>query len=313
MGIPQCCLSLSTVIFMLPPVARMTLAQIRTVTLSRIVKAIFGTLFALYAAVPAHAAHEQYRFSPVNQYGIALTAQYWNPILSYLHDKTGIGLTLKIGRTSADTTAYVLANEVEFVFSNHLFSPERQKLGWRVIARRDTPPVTGEIVVPADSPITSLSQLSGKLISYAGPEALIGYKMPQAALIARGINVTTVFAGNQDAALTQLFVGKVQATGSNAQLVAGYAARENKSYRVLWSTPPVQDLAWFVSSSVNPQDANAIRNALVGMTDNAAGREILRKVSELVGLTKTTGFVSSNGSEYVTERKFYETAPPELR
>ena len=64
----------------------MTLAEIPTVTLSRIAKAIFGTLFALYTAVPVHAAHEQYRFSPVNQYGIALTAQYWNPILSYLHD-----------------------------------------------------------------------------------------------------------------------------------------------------------------------------------------------------------------------------------
>ena len=39
--------------------------------------------------------------------------------------------------------AYVLAQEVEFVFSNHLFSPERDQLGWKVFGRRWTPPLQG--------------------------------------------------------------------------------------------------------------------------------------------------------------------------
>jgi len=73
---------------------------------------------------------------PVNQYGLELTARYWNPIIEYITAKSGVKLQLKIGRTSADTTAYVLANEVEFVFSNHLFSPDRDHLGWKVFGRR---------------------------------------------------------------------------------------------------------------------------------------------------------------------------------
>ena len=80
-----------------------------------------------------------YRFSPVNQYGINLTAAYWNPIIAYVSEKSGVKLQLKIGRTSADTTSYVLAQEVEFVFSNHLFSPEREALGWKVFGRRNAP------------------------------------------------------------------------------------------------------------------------------------------------------------------------------
>jgi hypothetical protein len=122
---------------------------------------ILTWVWGMLAASSAARAEEEtaYRFSPVNQYGINLTAAYWNPIISYVSEKSGVRLQLKIGRTSADTTAYVLAQEVEFVFSNHLFSPERERLGWKVFARRATPPVFAQIIVPEDSPITELAQL----------------------------------------------------------------------------------------------------------------------------------------------------------
>ena len=101
----------------------------------------------------ALAANVTYRFSPVNQWDITKTAAYWNPIVQYVENQSGVRLELKIGRTSADTTSYVLAQEVEFVFSNHLFSPERDQLGWKVFGRRWTPPLHAQIAVPEDSPI----------------------------------------------------------------------------------------------------------------------------------------------------------------
>jgi len=62
----------------------------------------------------AQAEKPVYALSPVNQYDINLTAAYWNPIMQYVSEKSGVKLKLKIGRTSADTTAYVLAQEVVF-------------------------------------------------------------------------------------------------------------------------------------------------------------------------------------------------------
>ena len=167
--------------------------------------------------------------------------------------------------------------------------------------------------VPADSPVTELKQLAGKAIAYAGPEALIGYKMPQAELISRGINVQVVFGGNQDAALVQLFTGKVQASGGNAQLLAGFAKREGKSYRVLWASDPVQDLALMASDKVPERQLVAVRNAFVGMASDPKGGPILRQASKVVGLAADVDFVASDGSEYATERRFFETAPPSLR
>jgi phosphonate transport system substrate-binding protein len=105
----------------------------------------FSLLACLVLPLPSSAG-TSYRFSPVNQWDIPKTAAYWNPIIKYVSEKSGVNLELKIGRTSADTTAYVLAGEVDFVFTNHLFSPEREKLGWRVFARRWTPPIHSQIV-----------------------------------------------------------------------------------------------------------------------------------------------------------------------
>ena len=290
--------------------------MIRTV-LRRIVPCLVTAASLLALVVPtsalAQGAAGEYRFSPVNQYAINLAAAFWNPIITYVSDKSGVKMSLKLGRTSADTTTYVLAHEVEFIFSNHMFSPEREKLGWKVFGRRKTPPSRSQLIVPADSSITDLSQLEGKAVSFPGPEALIGYKIPYAAILAKGIEVQVVFGGNQDSALVQLFSGKVQATGGNAQLLAGYAKREGKSFRVLWSSDPVQDLALMASSRVPEKDLKAVARAFFGMAKDPKGRNILHYASLEVGLSADASFVPSDGSEYVTERRFFQTAPPQLR
>jgi phosphonate transport system substrate-binding protein len=271
------------------------------------------SLLALALALPVGAAEDaDYRFSPVNQYGINLTASYWNPIINYVSDKSGVKLALKIGRTSADTTSYVLAQEVEFVFTNHLFSPEREKLGWKVFGRRQTPPVHGQIIVPADSPVTDLSQLEGKEVVFPGPEATIAYKFPYAQLLNRKVNVKVVFGGNQDGALSQLYSGKVAASGGNSQLIEGHARREGKKFRVLWSSEPLHDLALMVAAKVPEKDAQAVAKAFLGMHKDPVGREILHKASEQVGLTADAYFLPSDGSEYSAYRRFYQTAPASL-
>lgn len=265
------------------------------------------------STAPARAEETVYRFSPVNQYDINLTAAYWNPIIQYVSETSGVKLALKIGRTSADTTAYVLTQEVEFIFSNHLFSPEREQLGWKVFGRRQMPPVHGQIVVPEDSPITDLAQLKNQEVAFPGPEALVAYKFPYAQLLSRGIDVKVVFGGNQNGALAQLFSGKVKAVGGNSQLIEGYARREGKKFRVLWSSEPVHDLALMVAGKVPEKDVKAVANAFFNMHKDPRGRDILHQASLKVGLTADAYFIPSNGSEYSAYRKFYQTAPANLR
>ncbi len=261
----------------------------------------------------SYAQGVSYRFSPVNQWDINKTAAYWNPIIKYVSDQSGVNLELKIGRTSADTTAYVLAKEVEFVFSNHLFSPEREKLGWKVFGRRWTPPIYSQIAVPADSPITKLEELNGKEVVFAGPEAFIGYKVSYNQLLSKAVDVKVVFAGNQNAAFSQMFAGKAKAVGSNSALIDGYAAQTGKQFRVLWTSEKYHDLALMASSKVPEKQVRAVASAFIGMHRDPIGKAILLKASEAVGLDPQAYFLPASGDDYSSYRRFYQTAPMNLQ
>ena len=256
---------------------------------------------------------QHFEFSPVNQYGLQLTASYWNPIISHVSKVSGVDLRLKIGRTSADTTSYVLAQEVDFAFTNHLFSPSRARMGWSVLARRDSPPVRGQIVVFDDSPIRSIAELKDQEVGFPGPEAFIAYKVTHARLLSQHIPVRVVFGGNMDSALAQLVSGKVSAVGGNSQLLDGFTAREKRKLRVLWSSEPFFDLALMASPRVSSVQAKVVRDAFIGMTSDPVGRQVLENASKTVGLRETIGFVAADQHDYASYLRFFENAPPGQR
>ena len=271
---------------------------------------------SLLAAGPARAAAAEtpvYNFSPVNQYNLQVSASFWNPIVRYVSSKSGVRLNLKLGRTSADTTSYVLAKEVDFAFTNHLFSPERSKMGWTVFGRRNAEPVRAQIVVPAGSPIRRLAELANTTVAFPGPEALIAYKATYAQLLRQGVPVTVTFAGNMDAAFTQLFSGRAKAAGANSQLVANYAAREDKRFRVLWSSAPFNDLALMASPRVPAAQVRAVAAAFLNMHRDPEGRRILETAAELIHAPEPLSFVPATEADYAAYRSFYQAAPAALR
>jgi phosphonate transport system substrate-binding protein len=254
-----------------------------------------------------------YNFSPLNQYNLRVSASYWNPIIHYVSQKSGVRLNLKLGRTSADTTSFVLTNEVDFAFTNHLFSPERSKMGWTVFGRRNAAPMRAQIVVPSDSPITSLSQLAQAPVSFPGPEAPTAYKIIYTELLRQKIPVTAVFAGNMDSAFTQLFSGKVKAAGANSQLVYNYTRREGKSFRVLWSSVPFNDLALMASPRVPTHDVQAVASAFLNMHLDPEGKKILAAAGKLVHTPEPVSFIAAGERDYASYREFFNAAPASLR
>jgi phosphonate transport system substrate-binding protein len=270
-------------------------------------------LFGLFLTSAPAVAQAPYRFSPVNQWDINRTASYWNPIIQYVSQRSGLPLQLKIGRTSADTTAYVLAQEVEFIFSNHMFNPQRMALGWKVFGRRNGPLLRGQIAVPADSTITSLDQLRDQEVAFAGNEAFVGYKLPMAQLVAQAIPVKAVFSGNQNAAFAQMFAGRAKAVGSNSMLIDGFAEREKKGFRVLWSSEGFHDLALMASSKVPQAHVDAIAAAFFAMHVDPGGRKILEAASAVVSLTVEDHFVPASMDDYQNYVGFFEAAPAFLR
>jgi phosphonate transport system substrate-binding protein len=241
-----------------------------------------------------------------------VTAKFWNPIVRYVSERSGVGLNLKLGRTSADATSHVLAREADFAFTNRLFCPGRASLGWTVFGRRLGPPLRAQIVVPANSPIRSVDELAGAAVAFPGPEAMIAYKVTYAELLHRNIPVAVVFAGNTDASLAQLFSGRVKAAGASSQLVQHYEGRERKSFRVLWSSAPFNDLALMASPRVPADQVRAVARAFFGMDKDPEGRLILAAAAELVHADSPYPFVAASTADYANYRAFCASAPPGL-
>ena len=262
---------------------------------------------ALALHSPGAAAQKAYTFYVLNQRSVALTPQYWNPILTYPSKKSGVPLELKLAKTAQEGNAIAERGGYDFQYTNHFFTPERDKVGYKVIARPAGPGIRSQIVVPEDSPIQTLHDLNGKDVGFVTPDGFTGYWLPYDALLRARVKVNVVFTGNQEASSAQLRVNKIAAAGVNSSVMARYGRRENFAYRALWTSEIYQDLCIMAYNKVPADKVAAVRAALTGMINDPEGRKVLESGAELLKSTGDLGFVAAEDKDYDNYRKFYRT------
>ncbi len=265
---------------------------------------------SLISSVQAWEPAGPYPFGVLNHRSLALTAEYWNPILRYVGEVAGVTLVLTIARTANETTDLAGRGELALVYTNHLFTPERAKWGYTVLARQAGEGIRGAIVVAANAPAQRLQDLEGTRVAFANPYGFTGYSVPLDALLKAGVKVKPVFAGNQEAAMGQLKHGTVQAAGVNSQVMANFAAREKFAYRVLYSSESYYDLCVMAHPDVPEAGRERVRTALTQMAQTPAGWAILLAGAEKIGAAKPKGFVRADEQDYDNYRKFYAQAEP---
>jgi len=236
-----------------------------------------------------------------------LTAQFWNPILRYVSERSGVPLQLKVAQTGPEHTAMVRRGDYHFLYSNHNFIKENEESGYRVFARSRDDIGTGEIVVLKDSPIHSLHDLEGKEVVFPHVAAFYGYHLPMDGLLRKGIEVKPHFAGNQEGAMGQLKAGRAVAAGVNAAVMRAFAQRENVAYRTLWSSDKYVSLALSALPSVPADTVKAVRDAFLKMADDPEGLKVLRASAEVLKAEAPLRFVAAKDSEFDNIRKFYRT------
>ncbi|MFZ5474319.1 MAG: phosphate/phosphite/phosphonate ABC transporter substrate-binding protein [Pseudomonadota bacterium] len=252
------------------------------------------------------------RFGVINQRSVALTAEAWNPILIYVGHKIGRPLVLTMGKTAPETTAMTERGEHDLAYSNHMFTPRRDKLGYKVILRIAGEPNRGVIVTREDGPIQSLKQLKGQPVAFPSKDAFLSYHVTIDHLNKAGIAVQPVFTGNQEGAMSQLQFGKVVAAGVNEKLLAKYAAREDLRYRVLWASEPYLDIPIIAHRSLSPKLVEAVREAFIGMADDPEGRKALQASAAALGQQQIWTFIRADDRDYDDYRRFYRKASVKL-
>lgn len=273
----------------------------------------YATVLVAAVVACSPAVHAQgngkrsYSFYVLNQRTIALTAQYWNPILTQASKKSGVPLELRLAKTAQEGNAIAEAGGYDFQYTNHFFTPERDRLGWKVIARPAGSGIRSQIVVPIDSPIRSLQDLNGKEVAFVSRDGFTGYWLPMDALIRAKVKINVVFAGNQEASFAQLKVNKVAAAGVNSSVMARYGRRESFAYRALWTSEIYQDLCIMANPKVPASKVAAVRAALINMVNDPEGRQVLEAGAELLKSNGELGFVAAENRDYDNYRRFYRT------
>ena len=255
--------------------------------------------FALMANVRA-AEERPLVFGVLNQQSPLLTAERWNPLLTYLTEATGIPLQLKMGRTVQETDAMMGRGEFDLVYTNHNFQTEYDGV-YKVIARWGGGPIRGVIVVPADSPLRTLKDLQGRQVAYPSADAFVAYAVPKVALASAGLQAQPGFAGNQEGALAQLKARQVDAAAVNSRFLAQYAEREGIRYRELFGSEDFAELPVIVHPRVPRDKADALRRALVGMRHDPKAAPVLLKA-------KSPGFEAADERDYDNVRRIYRRA-----
>ena len=262
---------------------------------------------AVVASVASAQPQKTYTFYVLNQRSVALTAQYWNPILTHVSKKSGVPLELKLAKTAQEGNAIAEKGGYDFQYTNHFFTPERDRLGWKAFVRPAGPGIRSQIVVPEDSSIQTLHDLSGKDVGFVTPDGFTGYWLPYDALLRANVKVNVVFTGNQEASFAQLRVNKIAAAGVNSSVMARYGRREAFKYRALWTSELYGDLCIMSSPNVPNNVVVAVRNALVGMVSDPEGRKVLEAGAELLKSTGELGFVAVEDRDYDNYRRFYRS------
>ena len=272
-----------------------------------ILSASLGLLALAAFGVPGWSQNQPLSFGVIIWRSPVLTARFWNPILRYVSDKSGVPLQLKVANTGPEHTAMVRRGEYHFLYSNHNFIKENEESGYRVFARSKDDIGTGEIVVLKDSPIHSLTELEGKEVVFPHIAAFYGYHLPMDGLLRKGIQVTPLFAGNQEGAMGQLKAGRVIAAGVNAEVMRAFAQREHLAYRTLWSSEMYVSLALSALPSVPAETVKAVRDAFIKMADDPEGAKVLMASKEVLQAQAPLRFIAAKDSEFDNIRKFYRT------
>jgi phosphonate transport system substrate-binding protein len=261
-------------------------------------------LFAIATHVSAQS--RAFSFGVIIWRSPTLTAEFWNPILRYVSERSGVPLQLKVGATGPEHTGMVRRGELHFLYSNHNFIKENENSGYRVFGRPRGDAQSGEIVVLKDSSIQSLSDLDGKEVVFPHTAAFLGYHLPMDALLRKGIQVKPLFAGNQEGAMGQLKAGRTVAAGVNAEVMRAFAEREHVAYRVLWSSEKYLNLALSAHPSVPAETVKAVRTVLLQMADDPEGMKVLAAGADILK-QPSLEFIAAKDSDFDNMRRFYRT------
>jgi phosphonate transport system substrate-binding protein len=202
----------------------------------------------------------------------------WTPALERLSAQTGQAFRLVPYASIPQFETAFRAGTPDFVFLNpyHMVMARTAQQYEPLV--RDVSPLTGVLVVPAESPARSLQDLRGQRIAFPAPNAFGASLYLRALLADRGITIEPAYVRTHSNAYRHVLTGDAAAAGGVRQTLKTEDEAVQRGLRVIFETPPSAPHPLAAHPRVPAAVQRAVRDALLGWTARASDAALLAPI-----------------------------------
>lgn len=237
-------------------------------------------LLAGLAPGALHARPIEVSFGIVPQQSAGELARIWIPMLQEAAARCGVHIVF---RTAPDIPAFedrLKRGEYDFAYMNpYHYTVFSKAPGYRAFAREKDRRLVGIIVVPKDSPVSDIRQLAGKTVAFPAPAAFAASILPRAEFSRQKIPIEAKYVKSHDSVYLGVAQGNFAAGGGIRRTLEAIDPAVSARLRVLANTPAYVPHAFAVHPRVAPETLAAVREALVSLAGDEAGRKLLQSLS----------------------------------
>ncbi|MCA9839525.1 MAG: phosphate/phosphite/phosphonate ABC transporter substrate-binding protein [Trueperaceae bacterium] len=241
--------------------------------------AVCLTLVVLTGAF-GQALGQSYTLSVVPQFPQLVLYESWQPLLSYLSERTGVTFELVLEPNIPAFEASFLAGEPDFAFMNPYHEVmAKQAQGYIPLVSDGSRQLRGILVVRQDSPYRSVQDLQGQTLAFPAPNAF-GASLYMRALLTEEEKLTfdSLYVETHSNAYRFVMLGQAAASGGVKSTLSKEPEELQAGLRILYETPGVTPHP----ISVHPRVPEALREAFVAalleLATSAEGQAMLEAV-----------------------------------
>lgn len=240
---------------------------------------IFFCLFVLVAAWSFPARAQNFVVAVVPLMAPTVINKNWAPLLTSLEKRTGHHFELRVYDQFSQFEDEFKAGVPDLVYLNpfHEIMAKRAQ-GYIPLVRDNSEPLTAILVVLADSPVRSVSDLDGKPVAFASPNAFAPLYLRALLKEKENVSIRPVFVSSPQNAYRHVLTGDATAGGGILPLLQKEPAAVQQRLRVLYTTPGVAPHPIAAHPRVAENIRNSIQRALLEMANEPAGQKLLEAI-----------------------------------
>lgn len=219
-------------------------------------------------------------FGVVPQQSAQKLAAKWSPVFRYLSKKSGHRVVFSTAKSIPEFEKRLANGIYDFAYMNpYHFTVFNRSPGYNAFGRQRDKKIKGIVVVPKDSPITSIEQLDGLGLAFPAPAAFAASVLPRAKFKTEGISINPKYVRSHDSVYLAVSRGFFAAGGGVMRTFKNTDPEVRAKLRVLWTTRPYTPHAFASHPDVNEDVVEDITRALISMNEDPEGRALLATIS----------------------------------